>query len=42
MRGLVKRGRFADGSPLDDAGLRAWIEKGGKQMPPFKDVLSEA
>jgi cytochrome c len=40
LKGLGKRGKFADGNKIDDASLRAWIEKGGKTMPPFKDTLS--
>ncbi len=40
LKGLAKRGTYADGKPVDDASLRAWIEKGGKDMPGFKDSLS--
>ncbi len=42
LKGLSKRGKFIDGKPVpvDDASLRAWIEKGGKNMPSFKDSLS--
>ncbi len=40
MKGLLKRGKFADGKPVDDASLRVWIEKGGKDMPGFKDSLN--
>ena len=40
LKGLSKRGKFADGKPVDDASLRAWIEKGGKNMPSFKDSLN--
>jgi len=40
MKDLYKRGKFADGKKVDDTRLRAWIEKGGKQMPPFKDALN--
>jgi mono/diheme cytochrome c family protein len=39
LKGLSKRGRFADGKGVDDASLRAWIEKGGKDMPGLKDLL---
>lgn len=42
LKGLGKQQKFADGKKIDDAGLRAWIEKGGKTMPPFKDTLSAA
>ncbi len=40
LKALAKRGTFADGKPVDDASLRAWIEKGGKNMPGFKDSLN--
>lgn len=39
MKNIYKR-KFADGSKVDDASMRAWIEKGGKDMPPFKEVLT--
>jgi cytochrome c2 len=39
LKGLAKRGKFADGRKVDDASLRAWIEKGGKDMPGFADSL---
>ena len=40
LKGLAKRGTFADGKPVDDASLRSWIAKGGKNMPGFKDSLN--
>ncbi len=40
LKGLSKHGKFADGKPVDDASLRAWIEKGGKNMPGFKQALN--
>ncbi len=40
LKRLAKRGTFADGKAVDDASLRAWIEKGGKNMPGFKDSLN--
>lgn len=40
MKSLYTRGKFADGKPVDDATTRAWIEKGGKDMPGFKDSLN--
>ncbi len=39
LKGLIKRGKYADGRPIDDASLKDWIEKGGKNMPSFKEVL---
>jgi cytochrome c2 len=40
LRGIYKRGKFTDGSRLDDATLEKWILNGGKNMPPFKPVLN--
>src|SRR5712692_8087230 len=37
---LAKRGTYADGKPVDDASLREWIEKGGKNMPGLKGALN--
>jgi len=39
LKEIYKRGKFADGRKVDDRSMREWIEKGGRQMPPFKDVL---
>jgi cytochrome c2 len=39
LAGLSKRGKYADGKPVDDETLRAWIEKGGKNMPGHKAAL---
>ena len=40
LKGLAKRGTYADGKPVDDASLREWIEKGGKNMPGLKGALN--
>ncbi len=40
LKDLSRRGRYADGQPVDDASLRQWIEKGGKDMPGFKSSLN--
>ena len=41
LKSLTKRGiPGPDGKPLNDASLRAQIEKGGKNMPGFKATLS--
>ncbi len=40
LKGLYKRGVYANGKKVDDASLTAWIEKGGKDMPGFKDSLT--
>jgi len=40
LKDLSRGGRYADGKPVDDASLRQWIEKGGKDMPGFKSSLN--
>ena len=40
LKDLFRRGTFTDGKKADNSGLRVWIEKGGKDMPGFKDSLS--
>lgn len=40
LRGLGKREKFSGGEKITDDSLRAWIEKGGKDMPPFKETLT--
>ncbi len=40
LKNPSKRGTYKNGKPVDDASLRTWIEKGGKDMPGFKDSLS--
>ncbi len=42
LKGLYKRGTFANGKKVDDENLRVWIEHGGKDMPGFKDTLNAA
>ena len=39
LKDLYPRGKFADGRKVDDPGVTVWIEKGGKDMPGYKDVL---
>ena len=39
LKAIYKRGTFAGGKKVDDAAMREWIEKGGKDMPSFKDSL---
>ena len=36
MKGIYKRGTFADGSKVNDASIEKWIANGGKNMPPYK------
>lgn len=40
MKGIYKRGKFADGSKVNDAIVKKWIQDGGKGMPGYKDVLN--
>src|SRR6266851_2796663 len=40
LKGIYKRGKFADGRRVDDASMERWIVEGGKDMPPFKGVLN--
>lgn len=40
LKGLSKRGKYADGKPVTDESLREWIERGGKNMPGYKAVLN--
>jgi len=40
LKGLSRRGTFADGKPVTDESMRVWIENGGKNMPAFKGMLS--
>ena len=39
MKGVYKRGKFADGSKANDASVKKWIVDGGKGMPSYKGVL---
>jgi cytochrome c len=40
LKGIYKHGVYANGKKVDDASLSTWIEKGGKDMPGFKDSLT--
>jgi mono/diheme cytochrome c family protein len=40
LKGIFKRGKFANGGKVDDASMEKWVINGGKDMPPFKQVLS--
>jgi mono/diheme cytochrome c family protein len=39
LKGLYKRGKFADRGKVDDASVENRILNGGKDMPPFRPVL---
>lgn len=42
LKGLYSRGKYADGSKVDDASVRSWIERGGKNMQGFRNSLSDS
>lgn len=39
LKGIYKRGKFEDGKKVDDAAMRVWIVKGGKDMPALEDSI---
>lgn len=41
LKGLSKWPAFSDGARMSTARLEDWIQKGGKNMPGFKDSLNE-
>lgn len=41
LAGLMRRVKFNDGLPANDASLRRVIERGGKDMPGFRDSLKD-
>lgn len=41
LKGIYKRGKFADGKKVDDANMQEWILKGGVDMPSFEGALTE-
>jgi len=40
LKGIYHRGKYDSGGKVDDASMEKWISNGGKDMPPFKAVLS--
>ena len=42
LKGIYKRGKYANGGKVDDASMEKWILDGGKNMPPFKGVIDPA
>ncbi|MCL6481714.1 MAG: cytochrome c [Firmicutes bacterium] len=40
LKAIYSRGKFEDGTPVNDPTLRRWIEKGGKNMPGFEKSLT--
>lgn len=39
LKTIYRRGKFEDGTPVNDQTMRRWIEKGGKNMPGFEKTL---
>ncbi|MCL6566495.1 MAG: cytochrome c [Acidobacteriia bacterium] len=39
LKAIYVRGKFEDGTPVNDQTMRRWIEKGGKNMPGFEKIL---
>ena len=42
LKGIYKRGKFGDGGRVDDATIEYRILNGGKDMPPFRSVLTSS
>jgi len=42
LAGLMKRERFRNGMKADDENLRRVVERGGKDMPGFRNSLKSA
>lgn len=40
LKGIYRRGKFADGRAVSDASMSGWIRNGGKNMPPLAKNLS--
>ena len=40
LKGIYRKAKFADGKPVTDAGMTAWIRDGGKDMPPLGDKIN--
>jgi cytochrome c2 len=41
LAGLMKRAKFKNGMAADEYHLRRVIDRGGKDMPPFRGLLTE-
>ncbi len=41
LAGLMKRAKFKNGMSADEYHLRRVIDRGGKDMPPFRGLLTE-
>ena len=40
LKGIYRKPKFADGKPVTDASMTAWIRDGGKDMPPLGDKIN--
>jgi len=40
LKGLYKKGKLANGKPVNDANVKAIINAGGNGMPAYEDLLT--
>jgi cytochrome c2 len=40
LKGLYKKGKLANGKPVNDANVKAIINTGGNGMPAYEDLLT--
>lgn len=40
LKGIFHKAKFADGKPVTDASMTAWIRDGGKDMPALGDKIN--
>lgn len=40
LKGLFKKGKLANGKPVNDANVKAVINAGGNGMPAYEDLLT--
>lgn len=41
LKGIYPRGKYEDGKKVDDASMREWILKGGKDMPGLEGSITK-
>lgn len=41
LKGLYKKGKMANGKPVNDANVKAVINAGGNGMPAYEDMLTD-
>ena len=42
LKGLFKHEKLANGKPVNEANVTAFVNEGGNAMPPFADILTKA